>query len=633
MSFMYKYGRFHFLFADREDEFYTQGLLRLDWTNMVCLMLRKAGYRRILFVHSDGQEKVTVRSVCERDFRMASDTGKGQEKGLFGLLFKGGEGWLRQQLARMDAGTTVSLARGEFQELILFILRGEREGETAFAVPVELFAGLYREPEQTDRLIQTIHMKQGQTFLPSKSGGSIFLLTASMAAEESLNPLLDEQGVFHSSLFPEMREYVYGKPRTESFYMRMRRAFTAERFAGIDALSETGLYRMLLRQYYLGHSDRISLSLLKEEAGCLYMLMHCPAWRREAESMAEAAGDRLRLPAPGESGAMRALRLQTENSEFLGMVARLVRAFHEKYGENAVFSEIFASRVRSGELPTLQNPVPEFELVKEKVSAIAGFGKSRQGVKNAGRLDKIEMSIAAPWEGAAPQPSFRSGETGFRIGGSLGSMPQNVRRELTKCADWLTQYQGFGADNIDSVFRYMELVIARGRGSAEESTGSGDKNRMDNEFSLLISAEFAAADSRQRLIRLQEIERDEIRRIDWIGDQLQNANPEGTFLAEQLGSKMFLTEAEEQFLKLRRSFAEAQEHLKQVQAMEKKVMAEQQQKNQVCRRLKLMIETAGSHNYDTQMEEVKDLVEKLRKQTDTDRIGEENLRKEIELRG
>lgn len=317
-------GRIHFLFAD-EDFHYLDSLVRLPFRPYLFHCMKRYGRGPIFFIQESGpgvqvstlEETAAVNwGKGRKDERLAfhfpRDNKKAvQEKGVYRISYKAAKQW---------------------REAFFKMLEKE-EGQSVFVFPLNAFVRLFSEGAALQRLTGILERVREP---------GIILLTASQRAEESLPYLLDAQGIFGSSLFPEIAvlQKVNGG---RHFYKEMERAL-GNRFHLQTPFALADFQNMLLYGWLIEEKEwDWNPGKLKEYAEILNVWYHFPetsgimndggcfTMKRLYESLAdgrvwEGMNHQLEQPIPGkrEKESYPMIGLNGENKKMLDGLKRAI---------------------------------------------------------------------------------------------------------------------------------------------------------------------------------------------------------------------------------------------------------------------------------------------------------------------
>lgn len=256
--FCAKDGYLHFLFAG-EDDYYLDSLVRLDLGRYLYYCLKRAGYEAVYFLGREGDSLL----VSMEDKNSLKEFPREGGKGFLGLKFP------------LSARTVTENGRSRY-ELVLPDLEDwmerlgsllRRKGDAyAFVVPIDLFFTLFRDEGRSRELAGM--MKDDRQ-------NSIFLVTASLRADFSMDYLMREDGPFHSRLCPEVLR-ITGKARKVLLYEEMEREL-GSRYLVLNQLRKRDILRMLrYRMLICGKEPFLEEREMNDTAELIWFWHHSP---------------------------------------------------------------------------------------------------------------------------------------------------------------------------------------------------------------------------------------------------------------------------------------------------------------------------------------------------------------------
>jgi len=220
-------GFLHFVFAN-EDDYYLDSLVCLDFKQYLYYCLKKASYRGVFFL--DGTKNDL--QVYMQDIDSVSEFPKNIYKGFLGLRSQSLP--VQNVTDNNHTGYEIRL-QGEddwYERLENMLCR--KQDAYAFVIPMALFYRLFQDEERVQALIELIK---------NDRQGSIFVVTATTRAENSMDYLLTESGPFCSRLCPEILRVVR-KSKKVLLYEEMEQELSG-RYQVFNQLERRDILRML----------------------------------------------------------------------------------------------------------------------------------------------------------------------------------------------------------------------------------------------------------------------------------------------------------------------------------------------------------------------------------------------------
>lgn len=276
-NFSAEYGNIHFLFADK-DEYYTENLVKLNLNQYLNYSLRGDGFTGIFFVQPGHDER--SRYIVEMgSAQSAEEYYEAEPGGLYRLLGK--KTVLKESETVRADGKLIGekyfvrhAAEDSLIKRIHYMLKNRHNGNKyAFVIPLDIFAALYGTEDARNELQESFCLD---------NRNSVFLLTASMKADESFQILTQNPHIFCSDLFPEMKRIFESKEEFR-LYEEMKNEL-GDRYHVFNQLQEDEIFRLLRYiQLIEGKKSAGSEERLGDYASLLYTWYHYPDFGLERE--------------------------------------------------------------------------------------------------------------------------------------------------------------------------------------------------------------------------------------------------------------------------------------------------------------------------------------------------------------
>ena len=220
-------GLCHLVFANDDDVYYLKSLLKLNLRQYLYYKLKEKGYEGIYFLSGeDGKYFLTFGDIFSQTvYERYEQRSAGQKL----------KNWLWGKEQQEDCSGR-SLPVSDFMLLLRRVLRmmkGERK--LAFVFQIETFFGLSDYPELIEDFCQA-----GQA---NYNRGHILLIQASVMAGGSRRFFTDSQGVFQSSLFPEIR-MIFSEHKNVRIYEKLGEVM-GQRISFLNTLEREAIRRMV----------------------------------------------------------------------------------------------------------------------------------------------------------------------------------------------------------------------------------------------------------------------------------------------------------------------------------------------------------------------------------------------------
>ena len=185
---------FRFIFADKEDVYFTSHLLKLDFKRYLFLELREEGYRHVLFMEPNTIGKTTINCMKEETEKLLNEKAVDQKEGIIWTL----EVPIPRERVE-DEPFTWSMANGNVKKLLEKLLEddGKKVQEFAFVIDVNSLEALFHDEKDEQDFDKICNMiRQGK--------GSAFVITASDFHKEMVPFILKR--IFFNNIYSDSSE-------------------------------------------------------------------------------------------------------------------------------------------------------------------------------------------------------------------------------------------------------------------------------------------------------------------------------------------------------------------------------------------------------------------------------------------
>lgn len=268
-------GYLHFLFAE-EDDYYLDSLVRLDRKRYLYYCLKREGYQAVYFLEGTCK-RLQIHTLEPLSMAGFQRTGARGLRALFSQPFK--QSVIRERgyiLYEADLPEPEDWYEGLLSRI------GRKQDADAFVIPIHLFFHLYRDEGRREELYEQ---------LTSERQGSILVVLAPSAAEDSMDYLLAQSGPFCSRLCPEVLR-VTGRAKRVLLYEEMERELGG-RYQVWNQMEREEILRMLRYGALIGKEPwPAEEERLRDMADLLYFWYHSPLFAAELKGPLPETGDR-----------------------------------------------------------------------------------------------------------------------------------------------------------------------------------------------------------------------------------------------------------------------------------------------------------------------------------------------------
>ncbi len=436
-----KKGWLHFLFANPNDDYYTYSGAKMDEDRYLFYQLKNKGYKGVFFIQElQNQEKPVVRT---EDYKSAEIYGKEARKGKTPWSSYSDIGFESKTVAGKMICELKHLNDNELRERILTLFSSNEK--YAFIFPMRTYIDLYKEDIYRNTLISQLS-KHKHKDIGKKS---IFIITASCFAEDSLYWLRDDKNVFDSSLGDKVRDM---KNRKDRFlWYPMMASKLGDCYNVWNQFRKCDIERMF-RYGVLCENWSLGKSCLEDYIDFIYAWYHSSAFEscypklfpsREKHSQRElSAYLRQNKGQIWETMEQEIMRLNESRSQEERLLA-VIEKFYQVPAESEIIHPILSE---CGVQHELQNIKIE-ELIPDK--------DEYQKTLLIGRFNRVVRELHKPWNKDNINVTL-----GYSAMEGSGEKPP-----LECCADLLSKLRSAGRKSllaVDQIVKLMEYSVTDG---------------------------------------------------------------------------------------------------------------------------------------------------------------------------